>query len=264
MKISFTVGEMARFHNISRQALIHYDKIGLFTPRETDPRTGYRHYSLAQNEELHMIISLKTLGMKLSEIKAYKGVSSIAERISIFKEKEALAVRKMGEMKRTMNRLKIIVTAMEACDHIVPFGIEFKKVFPKHLISIPVSAPYGLFEMELAIKELLERTMNLPIDVAVHMLFWIDDTGGETLFSAVAMEVSGPIKGSIPFEGGEFACIHHKGHYETIHTSRRKLEAHLESLGLKRNGETIEKTLLDGMAVAKESDYLVEVLMPFC
>lgn len=263
MKISFTVGEMARFHNISRQTLIHYDKIGLFTPRETDPRTGYRYYSLEQNEELYMIISLKNLGMKLSEIKAYKGVSSIAERISVFKEKEAMAVRKIDEMKRTMNRLKTIATAMEARNRIVPFDIEFKTVPPKHLISITVSAPQGFFEMELAIKELLDRTMHLPMDVAVEMLFWLDDTGGEELITAVAMEVSGPIEGSIPFEGGKFACIHHKGPYETIHTSRRKLETHLESLGLKRDGETIEKALLDGMAVAKESDYLVEVLMPF-
>ena len=42
MKEFVSISDMAKLHNISRQTLIHYDKIGLFKPMHTD-ENGYRH-----------------------------------------------------------------------------------------------------------------------------------------------------------------------------------------------------------------------------
>ena len=43
----FTIGEISKHQNISRQTLIFYDKIGLFRPAYVDPENGYRYYSAA-------------------------------------------------------------------------------------------------------------------------------------------------------------------------------------------------------------------------
>ena len=37
MKNLFSIGELSKLQNISRQTLIFYDKIGLFRPAYTDP-----------------------------------------------------------------------------------------------------------------------------------------------------------------------------------------------------------------------------------
>ena len=48
MENLFSIGEVARYQNISKQTLIFYDKIGLFRPAYVDPHNGYRYYSASQ------------------------------------------------------------------------------------------------------------------------------------------------------------------------------------------------------------------------
>ena len=42
MKNLFSIGEVSKYQNISKQTLIYYDKIGLFCPAWVDPDNGYR------------------------------------------------------------------------------------------------------------------------------------------------------------------------------------------------------------------------------
>ena len=55
MKNLFSIGEVSKQQNISRQALIFYDKIGLFCPVYTNPNNGYRYYSANQLDYLDTI-----------------------------------------------------------------------------------------------------------------------------------------------------------------------------------------------------------------
>ena len=55
MKNLFSIGELSKLQNISRQTLIFYDKIGLFRPAYTDPDNGYRYYSSSQLDYLDTI-----------------------------------------------------------------------------------------------------------------------------------------------------------------------------------------------------------------
>ena len=67
----FTIGEISKHQNISRQTLIFYDKIGLFRPAYVDPENGYRYYSAAQLDYLDTICIMKKFGFSLDEIKAH-------------------------------------------------------------------------------------------------------------------------------------------------------------------------------------------------
>lgn len=65
-----TISEMAKVHKISRQTLIHYDKIGLFKPEVTN-KNGYRYYNLSQIPILREITFLRTLNIPLEDIKLH-------------------------------------------------------------------------------------------------------------------------------------------------------------------------------------------------
>ena len=67
----FTIGEISKHQNISRQTLIFYDKIGLFRPAYVDPENGYRYYSAAQLDYLDTICIMKKFGFSLDEIKSH-------------------------------------------------------------------------------------------------------------------------------------------------------------------------------------------------
>lgn len=62
MKNLFSIGEISKLQNISRQTLIFYDKIGLFCPAYTDSNNGYRYYSSSQIDYLDTICIMKKIG----------------------------------------------------------------------------------------------------------------------------------------------------------------------------------------------------------
>ena len=69
MKNLFSIGEISKMQNISRQTLIFYDKIGLFKPSFIDSQNGYRYYSSNQLDYLDTICIMKKIGFSLEEIK---------------------------------------------------------------------------------------------------------------------------------------------------------------------------------------------------
>lgn len=58
----------SEFCGISVRTLHLYDKIGLFSPYQTDDLNGYRYYDTEQMSELNTIISFKKIGMPLKDI----------------------------------------------------------------------------------------------------------------------------------------------------------------------------------------------------
>ena len=71
MENLFSIGELAKYQNISKQTLIFYDKIGLFRPAWVDPDNGYRYYSAAQLDFLDTILIMKKIGFSLKEIQEH-------------------------------------------------------------------------------------------------------------------------------------------------------------------------------------------------
>jgi len=67
----FTVNEFAVFSRITRDTLIHYDKLGVLTPMSRG-ENNYRYYSGGQLAVVNVIRTLQALGMSLEKIKSLK------------------------------------------------------------------------------------------------------------------------------------------------------------------------------------------------
>nr|WP_246308795.1 MerR family transcriptional regulator [Kineosphaera limosa] len=63
-----SIGDFARFGQVSVRMLRHYDAIGLLTPAHVDPWTGYRSYSAEQLARLNRLVALKDLGFTLEQV----------------------------------------------------------------------------------------------------------------------------------------------------------------------------------------------------
>ncbi|MGI6737967.1 MAG: MerR family transcriptional regulator [Christensenellales bacterium] len=66
-----TIGQMAKLNQISEQTLRLYDKEGLLLPVNRGEDNRYRYYDIKQCAVLDMIRRMKSLGMKLKDIKNY-------------------------------------------------------------------------------------------------------------------------------------------------------------------------------------------------
>lgn len=102
-----TIGQMAKLNHVSEQTLRFYDKIKLLMPDTVDDITGYRYYSIKQSAYLDMIQYMKSLGMKLTDIKKqleYKDpslVKSILYQKSFQIDEE---IKKLQYQKRAIER----------------------------------------------------------------------------------------------------------------------------------------------------------------
>ena len=97
MEDYFSIGELSRYQNISKQTLIFYDKIGLFCPAYTDPDNGYRYYSASQLDYLDTICILKKIGFSLDEIKAHMQNYTIDHSILALRKQLAAIERGDGQ-----------------------------------------------------------------------------------------------------------------------------------------------------------------------
>ena len=69
MKSKFSIGEVAKIHNITVETLRHYDRVGLLKPSYINSSTGYRYYSAKDFIILDLIKQCKAMGLSLDEIK---------------------------------------------------------------------------------------------------------------------------------------------------------------------------------------------------
>jgi len=106
----YTVGEMARFLNVSASTLRYYDKEGLL-PFVERSNSGIRMFSDKDYEWLKIIECLKKSGLSIKEIRSYidmtkRGNDSLEERLQLFEERKKDVERQMKELQETLDLLK--------------------------------------------------------------------------------------------------------------------------------------------------------------
>ena len=65
-----TIGRFAQISGLSSHTLRHYDDVGLLTPAEVDPATGYRRYRRSQVRDARLVKALRRIDLSIEEIKA--------------------------------------------------------------------------------------------------------------------------------------------------------------------------------------------------
>lgn len=106
----YTVGEMARFLNVSASTLCYYDKEGLL-PFVERSNSGIRMFSDKDYEWLKIIECLKKSGLSIKEIRSYidmtkRGDDSLEERLQLFEERKKDVERQMKELQEALDLLK--------------------------------------------------------------------------------------------------------------------------------------------------------------
>lgn len=64
-----TIGRFARLALVSVHTLRHYDEVGLLTPAEVDPVSGYRRYRRAQIRDARLIQALRGVDLPIEDVR---------------------------------------------------------------------------------------------------------------------------------------------------------------------------------------------------
>lgn len=261
MKVKFLTGEMARIHGISKQTLIHYDRIGLLKPRYRDLTSGYRYYDLLQIRDLDVILLLKDLGLSLEETKEFIKYESCKKRIDRLKLQHNSIEQKRKLLHKIQNYLGVMVTNFEIGIQIKPFEKGIKWIDNRSVLMEDVKSPYGHYEMEMLIKNIsLSILTRFEINIHEFLFFVEEDEKGQELYKKIAVII--PEKGRDIIEAGNYAYIYHKGTIESRMDSKRELSKYIEKSKYRKIGPSIDRFSLHSLVAAQKDDYLIEIQYP--
>lgn len=268
MKDLFSIGELSRQQDISRQTLIFYDRIGLFRPAYVDPANGYRYYSAQQLDELDTICIMKRIGFSLDEIRTHMKSYTLQHSIVALRRQLEAIDRQLRELQMIKSRVEHRCRQLEHAASIRESSdtVALEWVPAQYLLTQPVSAPYSLQDVSLATKECFVRSFRDRLPVFFQ-------SGAIVPYSRIcqgryteASLVFLPIEGHVPAEGllllpeGRYVCTCHTGDYASVGSSYERLLAHCRERGLTICSDSYEFAINDYLSTGDEREYLTKLM----
>ena len=268
MKNLFSIGELSRQQNISRQTLIFYDKIGLFSPAYVDPDNGYRYYSASQLDYLDTICIMKRIGFSLGEIKAHMKNYTIENSISALRKQCAAIDRQIEELQMIRSRVEHRCTQLEHCVSIrgSSDAVALEHAARQYVLLQEVAAPYSLEDVSVATKECFVRSFRegLPVFfqsgaiVPYHRIQSGRYTEASHAF--LPIEKTRNVDGVLELPAGRCVFTYHTGNYRSIGPAYERILAYCRTNSLRICSDSYEFAINDYLSTGDEAEYVTKIM----
>ncbi len=268
MKNLFSIGELSKQQNISRQTLIFYDKIGLFCPAYVDPENGYRYYSSNQLDYLDTICIMKKIGFSLDEIKTHMKSYTIDHSIVALRKQLTAIDRQIRELQMIKSRVEHRCLQLEHSvsirDSIDTVALE--NVEKQYILLQEVSAPHTLEMVSIATKECFVRSFKeqLPIFFQSGAIVPYDHIQHgrytEASFVFLPIEKTNAVKGVMELPAGQCVFTYHTGDYLSIGKSYERILSYCQNNHLHIISDSYEFAINDYLSTGDESEYITKIL----
>lgn len=254
--------QFAKFCNVSKQTLIYYDKMGIFHPCHVDEK-GYRYYSLKQHDVFMIIAMLRELDTPLSEIRKYlenKSTDSFLELLS----------KKQKEVNRKIEHLKELSLMIEGRKNMTQNGMtlsDYEDVNIEYMTEERIIVSDYIINQEeveyVKIISNLEKYIIQNRDYLLYIGVMIEKSkllaGQFHGISRFYVKSNKNCENSVIKPKGLFAITFHKGEYETVYLSYKRIIKYIENNGYIIAGNSYEDALLDTCTQRSEKEYLTRI-----
>ncbi|HIT67217.1 MAG TPA: MerR family transcriptional regulator [Candidatus Merdisoma merdipullorum] len=268
MEDLFSIGELSKYQNISKQTLIFYDKIGLFCPDYVDPDNGYRYYSASQIDYLDTILIMKKIGFSLKEIKEHMQHYNIDSSLIALRKQVTVIDRQIQELRLIRNRVLHRCGQME--DAIRHRGSESAVVIEyrdaQYILFREVKSPFTLKEISIATKKCFADSFQeqLPIffqsGVIVPLRRIREGRFTEASTAFLPIEKTEKVKNIRQLPAGTCACVYHVGDYPSIGRSYQKLLDYCEHHNWNIISDAYEFCINDYITSHDENEYVTKIV----
>lgn len=268
MKNYFSIGELSKMQNVSRQTLIFYDKIGLFCPAYTDPNNGYRYYSAGQLNTLDTICILKKIGFSLDEIKAHIKSYTAEDSILALRKQFTAINQQIRELEMIKSRVEHRCTQLEQAVTLNDHGerVFMEQMQPKNILLQQVKPPYSLEQDSIATKECFARAFReqLPVyfqsGAIIPYRNILEKRYSEASYVFLPIEQTCTVEGVTALPKGQCVCTYHQGDYRTTGKAYERLLAYCQGNGLQICSDAYEFAINDYLSTGYESEYVTKIL----
>jgi len=265
----FSIGEMAKLHDVPIKTLRYYDEIGVLTPAYVNPENGYRYYSLAQFEILSTIKYLRFLGIPLAEIIEHAVNRDPEEFIRLLKKQEKATRKKIEELQRIQHRFESRIGEIESAIYLREHG----KVSVEHYQARKIVREQGRFktndDIEFALRQIVlkyELASSIFIGKVCLSVSKNNLTNGIFDVYSSVFVIGEDLLEMDEFEEiiplGDFLKITFIGNHQQSGPSYRKMFDYIRKNNFKIAGDAIERTIMDHSVSRKAEHYITEIQIP--
>lgn len=234
----FKIGEFSRLSRVSVRMLRHYDQLGLLTPSETDPFTGYRYYSAEQLPRLNRILALRDLGFSLEQIAGMLEEDlSTDQLLGMLKLKRAEVEEQMKAEQQKLQRLEVRIRQMSEVPGHGAYDVILRDIEPELAATYrEVAADDDRIQQMFDMLETYVAGFDGARADKPPFSIYYDDEYRE---KDVDAEVAVPLKYAIPENElirvrhlprlSNVACVVHVGEYSDIYQAYNALLAWIEA-----------------------------------
>ena len=269
MENLFSIGEVSKYQNISKQTLIFYDKIGLFRPAYVDPQNGYRYYSASQLDDLDAILIMKKLGFPLSRIREHMQTYNIESSLETLNSKLSVIDEQIKELQLIRSRVQQRCEQMEAAKVLLGYdgAIRVEQVERQYILCQPVEPPYSLREISIATKKCFVDSFQqgLPVYFQCGVIVPMERiragrcTEASTAF--LPIEETCGVENIACLPAGRCVAVCHVGDYSSIGRSYEKLLNYCGAHGLKILSDSYEFCINDYITSRDEAEYVTKIMV---
>lgn len=262
----FSIGELAKYQNISKQTLIFYDKIGLFKPSYVNPSNGYRYYSAEQLDYLDTILIMKKIGFSLEDIKKHMKTYNVEESLVFLKDQMNSIDEKIQELLLIKSRLNQRCESVEKAYFYADAKVQVGIMEQLYVLYHDVKEPFTMKEISLATKKCYAQAFkeNLPIffqcGVSVPLQNIKENRFIEASIAFVTTDNVNTVKNIKKLPKGLTASIYHFGNYQSIDKSYKILLDYCDENGLKIVSDSYEFCINDYITSRYEDEFITKIL----
>lgn len=263
----FTTGEFAKICSVSKQTLIYYDRVGIFSPDITGSN-GYRYYSYTQIETFTVIAMLRDLGVHIREIKAHMDCRSPEALIRLMEVKSMEIEKKIQTLRQTRQYIdkKILIT--REGQKAVRDTIQIQDLPQRYMITSDYNGPDDTAAVTEALGDHLNYCSRMGLHNATPIgslipVESVSEDGYKYSKFYTAVESFPDEDELFCAQGGPHLTLYDDHGYENIGANCLRMMDYATSHNLKLGKIFYEDVILDDLSTEGYFNYLVRLSIPF-
>ena len=266
MENLFSIGELAKYQNVSKQTLIYYDKIDLFKPAFVDPENGYRYYSADQLDYLDTILIMKKIGFKLEDIKQHMQNYTTENSLSFLNQQLSVLDKKIADLTLIRNRLKNRCQQVEQASSYLTEKPHKEMRAASYILQHAVEPPYNAQQVSIATKLCYSQALDqdVPIffecGVSVPLEKILNQQYEDASIAFVTTDYTHHVDNIAKLPAGLTAYAYHVGAYDTIGTTYEKLLTYCKEEHLEIISDSYEFCINDYITSRYEDEFITKII----
>ncbi|MDG0948022.1 MerR family transcriptional regulator [Bacillus paranthracis] len=266
----FTIGEMAKMHNVAESTLRYYDEKGIFHPSTVDPQTNYRYYTIDQFSLLDTIKFLRQLNIPLKEIKKYIDERNPAYALNLLEKQQEMMLKKQREIEYALAKMEHKIHLIKEATKAKAEQMVMKEIPQRNITAIAVAPnttddmfEYYIHSLQKNMKQMDDSLFSGDIGVTVAKKGFMQNEFQAYSSVFILLDyMPYEVHNSDEIKEGLYACSYHHGPYEETDATYKELLTYIDKEGYEVHGDSIEIGLIDWSVTENPEEQVTEIQIP--